>query len=125
MEPEAVEKKQSGGSPGVAQTLWDPFWFMREMLGWGRSVEAPSFDIKETDGAYVCKLKLTLPDQADVTRMKAKLDNGELTVVVQKAAAAKPEPEPAPPRTRQAKGNGRGSAARTPRRGARSRSRRG
>ncbi len=140
MEPVEVQKKQSGGSPDFSQALWDPFWFMRELFGWGRAVEAPSFDakkdakkkenapsinVKETEGAYVCKLKLALPDQADVAHMQAKLDNGELTVVVPKAAAAAPEPASPPPKKSQAKGSGRGSASRTPRRGRGSRSRRG
>jgi len=136
MEPVEVQKKHSGGTPGFAQTLWDPFWFMREMFGWGRAVEAPSldakktdsapsFDVRETDGAYVCKFKLALPDHADVAHMEARLDNGELTVVVPKAAAAATEPASPPPRKGQKKGNGRGSAARTPGRGARSSSRRG
>ncbi len=140
MEPVAVQKKQSGGTPGVVLALWDPFWFIRAMLVWGRSVEAPlsetkdtdgapSVDVKqtvkETDGAYVCTFKLALPAQADVGRVKAKLDNGELTIVVPKAAVATPEPASPPPETRQTKGRGRGAATRAPRRGARSRSRRG
>ena len=136
MEPVAVEEKQSGGTPGIAQALWDPFWFVRAMLGWGRFAEAPSsgakapagapsLAVKETDGAYVCTVKLALPDQADAARVKAKLDNGELTVVVPKSAAATPEPASSRPRTGQTKGKGRGSAARAPRRGARSRTRRG
>ena len=147
MENVAVKKKQAGGTPSVAHGLWDPFWFMNEMLGWGRSVDepvvaasvdepvaaaketdgVPSFDVTETDGAYVCKVKvkLTLPDQADVARVKAGLDNGELTLVVPKAAAATPEPTSPPPTKRRTQGKGRKSAARKPRRGARSRSRRG
>lgn len=136
MEPVTVQERQSGGTPGIAQALWDPFWFMRAMFGWVRFAEAPSsdakepngapsLDLKETDGAYVCTFKLALPDQADGARVKAKLDNGELTVVVPKSAAATPEPASPPARTRQTKGKGRGSGARAPRRGARSRTRRG
>ena len=68
--------------------MWDPFWFVHEMFGWRRLGDAPSFDVKETDDAYVYKVKLTVPDRADVARMKAELDNGELTLVVPKAAAA-------------------------------------
>ena len=147
MENVPVQKKEPGGTSSAAHAVWDPFWFMREMFGWGRSVDAPSFDVKktddaprfdvkktdgapsfdvkETDDAYVCKSKLTLPDQADVARVKAELHNGELTLVVPTAAAATPEPASPPPKTRQSKGNGRGSAARKPRRRAHSRSRRG
>ncbi len=146
MEHVEVQKKQTGGTPSVVHALWDPFWFIREMFGLVLSIDAPAVDakettgvpsLKETDSAYVCKFKLTLPDQADVARVKAELDNGELTIIVPKAAegaaaaaapaaAAPVEPAPPPPRTRQTKKrNGRGSAARTPRRGARSRSRRG
>ncbi len=133
----ADQKKPTGGTPSVAHALWDPFWFMREMLGWSHSVDAPSFDaaketegvpsfdVKETDGAYVCKIKLALPDQADVARVTAKLDNGELTVVVPKRAATTSQPASPPPKKPQKKGNARGSAARAPRRGARGRSRRG
>ena len=33
----AVQKKQTGETPSVAHAVWDPFWFMREMFGWGRS----------------------------------------------------------------------------------------
>jgi hypothetical protein len=144
MEHVAVQKKQTGGTPSVVHALWDPFWLMREMFGWALSVDAPAVDaketdapaveakettgapsLKETDGAYVCKFKLTLPDQADVARVTAELDNGELTIIVPKAAAATPEPASPPPRARQPKKrDGRGSPARTPRRGARSRSRR-
>jgi len=136
MEPEAVRKKQSGGIPDVAQTLRDPFWFMRQMFGWGRSVEAPSlepkktegapsFDVKETDGAYVCKLKLTLPDMADVAHLKARLYQGELTIVVPKAAVGEDVPASPPPKTLQSKKAGRGSSPRTPRSGSPRRSRRG
>jgi len=168
MENVAAQKKETGGTSSVVHSVWDPFWFMNEMLGWGRSVDvpsldvketggapsldvkepdgapsldvkeadgAPSLDVKETDGAYVCKFKLTLPDQADVAHAKAELDNGELTLVVPKAAAATPEPASPPPKTKthRTKKHGRGSAAHKPRRGAahkplrgaRSRSRRG
>ncbi len=136
MENTAVQKKQAGETPSGASALWNPFWLMNEMLGWGRSVDepvvaaketdgAPSFNVTETDDAYVCKLKLTLPDQADVAHLKAELDNGELTLVVPKAAASTPEPESPAPRTQRTQRNGRGSAARKPRRRARSRSRHG
>jgi len=145
----AVQKKQAGETASAFNAMWDPFWFMREVFGWGRSSHAPSFDVKEkdipsfdvkeADDTYVCKVKvkLTLPEQADVAHAKAELENGELTLVVPKAAAAKPElvapkaaaakPEPAsPPRkTRRATGNGRGSAGRKPRRGRRTPARRG
>jgi HSP20 family molecular chaperone IbpA len=121
----AVQKKQTREIPSVTRALWDPFWFMHEMFGWGRSGGAPSFDVKETDDAYVYKVKLSLPGQADVARVKAELDNGELTLVVPKAAAAKQAAVSPPPKTRRTAGNGRGSAARTPRRGARTPSRRG
>ena len=89
MENAGVQKKQSGGSPSVARALWDPFGFMQEMFGWGRSGDAPLFEVKETDDTFVCKVKvnLTLPDQADVAHAKAELENGELTLVVPKAAA--------------------------------------
>ena len=121
----AVQNKQTGGTPSIARAAWDPFWFMREMLHWGRSAEPPALDVKETDDAYVYKVKLTLPDRADVDHVKAELDNGELTLVVPKAAAATPPPAPPSPRTRRTTGSDRGSAARTPRRGARTPSRRG
>lgn len=90
-----VQGKQTGGTPSVARAVWDPFWFMHAMLRWGRSGEAPAVDVKETDDAYVYKVKLRLPSQADVARVKAELDNGELTLVVPKAAAATPVPEAA------------------------------
>ena len=125
MENVAVQKKQTGETPSVARALWDPFWFMHEMFGWGRSGAAPTFDLKETDDAYVYKVKLMVPGQADVARVKAEFNNGELTLVVPKASASTPEPVSAPPRTRRTTGNGRGSAARTARRRARTRSRRG
>lgn len=146
MDNAVVQKKQAGRTPSVASALWDPFGFMHEMFGWGRSIDepvfaakqadepalpakqtagAPSFDVTETDGAYVCKFKLTLPDQADVPHAKAELDNGELTLVVPKAAAATPEPASPPPKQSRTQGTGRKAAAGKPRRGARSRSRRG
>ena len=146
MDNAVAQKKQAGGTPSVANALWNPFGFMHEMFGWGRSVDepafaakqadqpalpaketvaAPSLNVTETDGAYICKFKLTLPDQADVRHAKAELDNGELTLVVPKAAAATPEPASRPPRKRRTQEKGRKSAARKPRRGARSRSRRG
>jgi len=105
--------------------VWDPFWFMREMFRWGSSRAVPAFDVAETEDAYVYKAKLTLPDRVDTGHVKAELDNGELTLVVPKAAAVTPAPAPEPARTRRTTGSGRGSAARTPRRGARSPSRRG
>ena len=134
MEPITVQKKQTSGTPDITHAVWDPFWFMRAMFGWVRPIDVPSsdakvtddappVDVKETDGAYVCTFKLALPDQADGGRVTAKLDQGELTVVVPKAAAVAPDSAPRP-KTRQT-GKGRGSVARAPRRGARSRSRRG
>jgi HSP20 family molecular chaperone IbpA len=125
MENVAVQKKQTGETPSVARALWDPFWFMHEMFGWGRSGDAPLFDLKETGDAYVYKVKLTVPGQADVARVKAEFNNGELTLVVPKASASTPEPVSPPPSTRRTTGNRRGSAARKPRRQARTRSRRG
>jgi hypothetical protein len=115
----AVHTKQTGETPNVARAVWDPFWFMRELFQWNRSADAPAFDVQETEDAYVYKVKLALPDEADVDRAKAELDNGQLTLVVPKAAAATPRPVSPPPRTRRTTGSGRGSAARTPRRGAR------
>ena len=50
--------------------MWDPFWFMHEMFDWARSVGAPSFDVKETGDAYIYKVKLTVPGQADVARVR-------------------------------------------------------
>jgi hypothetical protein len=103
MENAGVQKKQTGQSPSVARALWDPFGFMQEMFGWGRSVDGPLFEVKETDDTYVCtvKVNLKLPDQADVTHAKAELENGQLTLVVPKAAAmlatqspAQSEPSP-------------------------------
>jgi hypothetical protein len=107
MENAGVQKKQTGQSPSVARALWDPFGFMQEMFGWGRSVDGPLFEVKETDDTYVCtvKVNLTLPDQADVTHAKAELENGQLTLVVPKAAAmlatqspaqSEPSPESSP-----------------------------
>jgi HSP20 family molecular chaperone IbpA len=127
MENAGVQKKQTGETASVFSTVWDPFWFMRQVFGWGRSGDAPSFDVKETDDTYVCKVnvKLTLPDHADVAHAKAELDNGELTLVVPKVVAATPEPVAPPQRTPRAKGKGGGSAGRRPRRGARTRARRG
>jgi hypothetical protein len=109
--------------------MWDPFWFMRAMLSWGRPADAPSFDVKETDDTYVCRVnaKLMLPQQADAAHVKAELKDGELTLVVPKAAATEREPDPEPeaeqdsisasPKARRPRGNGRrGSAKRRPRR---------
>jgi hypothetical protein len=106
--------------------VWDPFWFMREVWRWGTSDRpAPVFAVEERDDAFVYKAKLALPEQADAEHVKAELGNGELTLVVPKAAAATPAPVPSPARTRRTTGSGRGSAGRTPRRGARTPSRRG
>jgi len=89
MENAGVQKKQTGESPSVVRALWDPFGFMQQMFGWGRSGDQPLFEVKETDDTFVCKVRvnLTLPDQADVAHAKAELENGELTLVVPKAAA--------------------------------------
>src|SRR4051794_39027096 len=154
MENAGVQKKQTAGSPSAVRALWDPFGFMQEMFGWGRAGDQPLFEVKETDDTFVCKVRvnLTLPDQADVAHAKAELENGELTLVVPKAAAMLnaesspqttssaqvPESPPqttsatpekaAPPRSaRRAKGagSGSGSAARGRRRGARPQARRG
>ena len=127
MENAGVQKKQTGPAASVFSSVWDPFWFMREVFGWARSSDAPSFEVEETDDTYVCKVKvrLTLPDHADVAHAKAELDNGELTLVVPKAVAAAPEPVSPPQTTGRAAGNGSGPAGRKPRRGARARSRRG
>jgi hypothetical protein len=127
MENAGVQKEQTAGTSSIARPMWDPFWFMRAMFGWGRLGNAPSFDVKETDDSYVCtvNVKLTLPDQADAARVKAELKDGELTLLVPKAAAVTPEPEQesmSPPKARRPRGNGRrGSAKRTPRRQARTR----
>lgn len=125
MDNAGVQKKQTGDTASVFSTVWDPFWFVRQVLGWGRSGDAPSFDVTETDDTFVCKVKLALPDRADVANAKAKLDNGELTLVVPKAAAAAPEPESPPKRTRRATGKSRGSAGRARGRGAGTRARPG
>ena len=107
------------------------------MFGWGRSAERPSFEVRETDEGYVCKVnvKLALPAQADAAHMKAELDDGELTLLVPKTAALLPQPAPAPApapdspppqaKKRRTKTDGQGSAGRTPRRGTRTRARRG
>lgn len=142
--------------------VWDPFWFMREMFRWGSASAAASFDVAEKEDSYVYKAKLTLPDRVDAEHVKAALANGELTLVLPKAAAVKPAPDakltlpeqvdadqvkaalangqptlvvpkaavtpapvPAPAKKRRPTGSGRRSAARKPRRGARSPSRRG
>jgi hypothetical protein len=124
MDNAGLQKQQTIESRSMAG-LWDPFWFMREMLGWGRSAATSPFDVKETDETYVCKVKLTLPVQADIAHAKAELHDGELTLVVPKATAANPEPAPPPAATPRAKGNGRRSAKGTARRGARTPARRG
>jgi Hsp20/alpha crystallin family protein len=124
MDNAGVQNKQSTGTSSVTSAMWDPFWFMREMLGWGGPAGAPSFEIKETKDAYVCKLdaKLSLPEQADAAHVKAELHDGELTLVVPKAAAAARQPR----RTtnRATKKDGRGSAGRARRRSGRATTRR-
>ena len=128
METAGVQKKQTGEPPSLVRALWDPFGFMQAMFGWGRSATEPSFEVKETDDTYVCKVKvqLTLPNQADMAHAKAELDRGELTLVVPKAAAAERETASPPRKTRRAKGSGKGSgsARHTPRRRARTPARR-
>ena len=127
MENAGVQKQQTAGTSSSARPMWDPFWFMRAMFSWGRPADAPSFDVKETDDTYVCRVnaRLMLPEQADATHVKAELKDGELTLVVPKAAATEPEPDPEPeqesisasPKGRRPRGNGRrGSAKRRPRR---------
>ena len=140
--------------------VWDPFWFMREMFRWASASAAASFGVAAKEDSYVYKAKLTLPDRVDAEHVKAALDNGELTLVVPKAAAITPAPDaqltlsdqvdadqvkaaldngeatpvvpkaavtpapvPAPAKKRRTTASGR-SAARKPRRGARSPSRR-
>jgi hypothetical protein len=133
MEKAGVRKEQGAGTSSIAGAMWDPFWFMREMFGWGRSADRPSFEVRETDEGYVCKVnvKLALPAQADAAHVKAELDDGELTLVVPKAAALLPQPAPAPDspspqaKKRRTKTDGQGSPGRTPRRGTRTRARRG
>ena len=102
--------------------VWDPFWFMREMFRWGSASAAAIFAVAED--SYVYKAKLTLPDRVDAEHVKAALDNGEPTPVVPKAAVT-PAPVPAPAKKRRTTGSGPRSAARKPRRGARSPSRSG
>jgi len=152
--------KGEQGSGRVA--VWDPFWFIREMFRWGSASAAAIFDVAATQNSYVYKAKLTLPDRVDAEHVTAALDNGELTLVVPKAAAVTPVPEakltlpdqvdaaqvtaaldngeptpvvpkaavtpapvPAPAKKRRTTGSGPRSAARKPRRGARSPSRPG
>jgi hypothetical protein len=132
MENAGVQKQQTAGTSSTARPMWDPFWFMRAMLSWGRPADAPSFDVKETDDTYVCRVnaKLMLPRQADAAHVKAELKDGELTLVVPKAATTEAEPEQeqepeqdslsASPKARRARGSGRrGSAKRRPGRRAR------
>ena len=119
----AGQKKQTETAPTVAHAVWDPFWFVREMFRWGRSGDGPSFDVKETDGAYIYKVKLTVPDQADVARMKAEFANGELTLVVPKVEVATPEPLPLSSEAFRTTKNSHGSAPHTHRHGTRSPSR--
>jgi hypothetical protein len=127
MENAGVQKKQTEETASVSSAVWDPFWFMRQLFGWWRIADAPSFEVKETDDTYVCKarVKLTLPEHADVARATAELDGGELTLLVPKATSATPEPASPPRRAPRARGNRSGSAGRKPRRGARTRARRG
>ena len=129
MEKAGVGGKQAAGTSSIAGAMWDPFWLMREMFGWGRRADRPSFDVQETEDSYVCKVnvKLTLPDQADAAHMKAELEDGELTLVVPKVAALLPEPaSPSPPaKKRRTKSDRQGSAGRTSGPGARTRARRG
>lgn len=117
MEDALLQKKPTaeGSRAGV---LWDPFWFVDEMFGWTH----PVFDVKETDDAYVYKLKvkLTLPGQVDVAHVKAEIENGQLTLVVPKEAVAAPEPATPPPPKAAAATSVPG---RNPRRGARTRAR--
>jgi hypothetical protein len=98
MEKAGVRKDRGAGASSIAAAMWDPFWLMRQMFGWGRSAETPSFEVKETNEGYVCKVnvKLALPDQADAAHVKAELEDGQLTLLVPKAAASTPEPAPAP-----------------------------
>jgi HSP20 family molecular chaperone IbpA len=115
MENAAAQRNRSAESPSVVQALWDPFGFMQAMFGWGRSSDVrPLFEVKETGDTYVCKVKvpLTLPDQADLAHARAELDNGELTLVVPKAAVAAPEPASPPRKRRQVKGGTRATRAR-------------
>ena len=120
MENARVDKNRTVGTSSVAWGMWDPFWFMRDLFGWGRAAAGPSFDVRETDDTYVCKVnvKLRLPEQADAAHLKAELDDGELTLVVPKLAAVTPEPKRRPEQERK-------SAGRRRRRGARTRARRG
>jgi hypothetical protein len=117
MENAGVQKEQTAGTSSIAGPVWDPFWFMRAMLGWGRPADAASFDVEETDDSYVCTVnaKLTLPDEADAAHVKAELKNGELRLLVPKATKARRAPEKA----------GRGSARGEQRRGERKRAGRG
>ena len=62
MENAGIQKQQTAGTSSTARPMWDPFWFMRAMLSWARPADAPSFDVKETDDTYVCKVKLALPN---------------------------------------------------------------
>jgi hypothetical protein len=101
--------------------IWDPFWFMREMFRWG---ELAFVVPKAAAVTPAPEAKLTLPDQVDADQVKAAPDNGEPTPAVPKAAVT-PAPVPAPAKKRRTTGSGRRSAARKPRRGASSPSRRG
>ena len=129
MEKAGVGTEQAGRTSSIAGAMWDPFWLMREVFGWGRSADKPLFDVKETADGYVCKVnvKLTLPDQADAAHMKAQLQNGELTLVVPKAATLLPAPAteslspPPPSNKRRTKSERQGSAGRTPGRRTRAR----
>ena len=97
----AAEKKPTGETSSATRPGWDPFWFMREMLSWTPFRYSPAFNVKETDDAYVYSL------------------------VVPKTAVTQAPAAPPPEKTRRTTETDRGSAARTPRRAARSPSRRG
>jgi len=121
MDNAAAQNKPTVGTPSVVRTMWDPFGFMQAMFGWDRPRARHLFEVKETGDKYVCKLKvqLSLPDQADLAHARATLDNGELTLVVPKAAEATPEPASPPRAKRRAKQNGNGNGSESPRRAAR------
>ncbi len=93
-----AHKNDGGGTGSVVRALWDPFGFMEAMFGWRQPGVRPLFEITETDDTYVCsaKVQLTLPGGADVAHATAKLENGELTLVVPKAPLVLPEPASPP-----------------------------
>lgn len=49
MQNAGAQKEQTGETASAVGALWNPFWFMQEMFGWGRSRDAPSFEVKETE----------------------------------------------------------------------------